>query len=360
MLSRKNLSCVALLAFAPMLRAQTPPTAYTIIEGVNGENNGATTTIYRSGDKVLQEFNQPAQGGNPASRTLTLIDLAKHVNWSWDPAADPIACGAGTFSGDWGDPFGMMGELNDGIHKGELKPGGTQMLAGVSTTLYTGSTGGTPVKAWVDQKDGLAVKVVVGDGPQSMTMVDVRRVTFAAPPAAKFALPNSCAGAKAPPTAAETVAALTSDDAANWVANLGPSSKNSCTIVFRVVTAGSMAPIGRKYQVAIDPTYNIDSPPHYTFGVGDDGTSTFSGGGLHEVTNQVRNGMLRIENAPAVFGLSMNILTPGHGADSTFIYRHCFAPVTVLYDIVNDVNDPSKGETFLFAKSGRYATDPTR
>jgi len=68
--------------------------------------------------------------------------------------------------------------------------------------------------------------------------------------------------------------------------------------------------------------------------------------------------MLRIENAPAVFGFAVNIPTPHQGANSTFIYRQCFAPVTVLYDIVNDVNDPSKGETFLFAKSGKYATIP--
>lgn len=212
------------------------------------------------------------------------------------------------------------------------------------------------MKAWVDQKDGLAVKVVVGDGAQSMTMVDVRRVTFAAPSATKFVLPAGCAGAKAPPTPAETMTALTGDDAANWAANLGPSSKNSCTIVFRVVSAGTMAPIAKKYQVAIDPTYSIENPPHYTFGIGDDGTSTFSGGGLHEVTSQVRNGMLRIENAPAVFGFAVNVPTPHYGPNSTFIYRQCYAPVTVLYEIVNDVNDPSKGDTFLYAKSGKYAT----
>lgn len=359
-LTRNQVLCFVALALVPLLRAQTPPTSYTIIEGVNGQNDGTTTTIYRSGDKVLQEFNRPAKDGNPASRTLTLIDLAAHANWSWDPAAKPVACSAGTFSGDWGDPFQMTGELNDGIAKGELKAGGTETLAGVSTTIYTGSTGGSDIKAWLDQKDGLVIKVVASGGGQSMTLADVRRAIFSAPPAAKFVLPAGCAGAKPPPTAAETIATLTGDDAANWAANAGSNSKNSCTIVFRVVSAGTMTPIAKRYQVAIDPTYSIDNPPHYTFGVGDDGISTFSGGGLHEVTNQVRNGMLRIENPPAVFGFALNVPTPHQGANSTFIYRQCYAPVTVLYAIVNDVNDPSKGETFLYAKSGKYATAPAR
>lgn len=133
----KSFLNIAVLVFAPILLAQTPPTSYTIIEGVNGENDGKTNTIYRSGDKVLMDFNQPAQGATPAIRALTLMDLSAHATWSWDPTAKPIACSAGRFSGDWGDPFGMMGELNDGIKKGELKPGGTETVAGVLTTLYT-------------------------------------------------------------------------------------------------------------------------------------------------------------------------------------------------------------------------------
>jgi len=359
MLTQKNLACLALLALAPLLRAQTPPTSYTIIEGVNGEANGATTTIYRSGDKVLQEFNQPAQAGNPASRTLTLIDLTAHANWSWNPAASPISCSAGTFTGDWGDPFQMTAELNGDIAKGDLKPGGAETLAGVATTLYTGNSGGTAIKAWLDQKDGLVVKVVATDGGQSMTLADVRRVMIGAPPATHFVLPPACAGSKPPPTPAELIAAETGDNPDNWVHAYGSSSKNSCSIAVRVVVAGTMAPVNKKYQAAIDTTYNVDNPPPYTFGVGEDGTATFSGGGLHEITSQVRNGMLRIDNPPAYFALSINVPTPHYGASDTLIYRQCFAPVTLLYDIVKDPNDPGKGSEWLYAKSGKYATLPT-
>jgi hypothetical protein len=355
MLAPKHLFCLGTLSLSLLLPAQTPPTNYTIIEGINGQAAGPITTIYRSGSKVLQEFNQPAQGGTPASRTLTLIDLSAHTSWTWSPAASPVSCNSATVSGGWGDPFDLTGELSADIAKGDLKPAGTETLAGVSTAVYSGNTGGTDVKVWLDQKDGLVVRAIASGGGQSMTLADVRRVIIGAPAPAHFVLPAACAESKPPPTAAELIAAETGDDAANWFANTGMSSKNTCSIVLRVVAAGTMTPVPKKYQAAIDTTYNVDDPPHYTFGVGDDGTSTFSGGGLHEVTSQIHNGMLRIDNPPAYFGLSVNIPTPHEGAGSTVIYRQCFAPVTVLYDIVKDPNDPSKGSQFLYAKSGKYA-----
>jgi len=118
-----------------------------------------------------------------------------------------------------------------------------------------------------------------------------------------------------------------------------------------------MAPINRKFQVAIDTTYNQDdpTPPSYVFGVGADGTSTYSGGGLHEITSQVHNGALRIDNPPAYFNLSVNIPTPNRGAGIGLVYRQCFAPVTNLYYVVKDPEDVGKGADFLFAKSGKYA-----
>ena len=195
-----------------------------------------------------------------------------------------------------------------------------------------------------------------------MTMVDVTKVSFTTPPASRFDIPATCAGVKPPPTPAELIAAETGDDAANWVsANYGPGSANSCSILVRVVAAKTMAPIDRKYQAAIDTTYdqNNPTPPHYEFGVGNDGTSTYSGGGLHEITDQVHNGMLRIDNPPAYFMFGVNIPTPNHGADVGLIYRQCFAPVTVLYDVIKDPANPANGDDWLYAKSGKYATAPT-
>jgi hypothetical protein len=352
--------CLSALTFVPFAAAQSaPPTSYAITEAVNGGADGGTTTIYRSGDRILMEFKQPAKGATPAQHTLSYYDLSSHTNWTWVPEESPISCNAGTFSGDWGDPFAASAELNADIAKGDLKPTGTATLAGVSTQVYAGNSGGTAIKAWLDQKDGLAVKVVVTDGGQSMALVDLRSVSFAAPPASRFDLPSACKGVHPPSTAAEAIAQETGDSAANFVsAGFGPGSTNSCSIVLRVVRAGTMEPITRKFQVAIDTTYDVDHPPHYTFGVGEDGTSTFSGGAIHEITNQIHNGMVRIDNPPAYFNLALNVMTPHFGTGDTLIYRQCFAPVTVLYYVMKDQADPGKGGDYLYGKSGKYATEP--
>jgi hypothetical protein len=123
-----------------------------------------------------------------------------------------------------------------------------------------------------------------------------------------------------------------------------------------------MAPINRKYQAAIDTTYdqNSPTPPHYVFGVGADGTSTYSGGGLHEITNQIHNGTLRIDNPPAYFMFGVNIPTPNRGADVGLIYRQCFAPVVMLYYVVKDPANPAAGGDWLYAKSGKYAVTPAQ
>ena len=363
MLSPKVFACLGILALSPLSQAQAPPpTAYTITQALPGPDAGSMT-IYRNGTQALIEYRHPAKpDGTPAIRSLSLYDLKAGVSHTWDPSITPPSCSAGNFSGDWGDPFEATKELTDPIAKGDLKPAGAETVNGIPTKVYAGVTQGASLKAWLDPRFNLVIKAEYGAPGGPMTnMVDIRSVSFAPPAASLFALPAYCASVKPPPTPAELMAAETGDNGANWVnANYGPGSKNTCSIVVRVVAAKTMAPINRHFQAAIDTTYNQDAPtpPHYEFGVGEDGTSTYSGGGLHEITNQVRNGMLRIDNPPAYFMLSVNIPTPHEGAGTGLIYRQCFAPVTVLYDIVRDPSDPGKGADFLYAKAGKYATVP--
>ncbi|MGO8933164.1 MAG: hypothetical protein ACLPLZ_00050 [Terracidiphilus sp.] len=354
---------LCLFASTALLLAQTtPPTVYTVVQA--GGSPGATTTIYRNGLKALMVMDLPAQGATPASTTHDFIDIAAGTNYTWNPSDSTVGCSVGTFSGDWGDPFAAAAEFSDDIAKGNLKPTGTEIVDGISAQIYAGTTQGANVKAWIDRKDGLVLRAVANmPNAPPMTLVDITKVSFAAPPASVFVLPAICAGVKPPPTPAELIAAETGDDAANWVnANYGPGSANSCSILVRVVAAKTMAPINRHYQAAIDTTYdqNNPTPPHYEFGVGNDGTSTYSGGGLHEITNQIHNGMLRIDNPPAYFMFGVNIPTPNHGADVGLIYRQCFAPVTMLYDVIKDPSNPAGGDDWLYAKSGKYAVPPAQ
>jgi hypothetical protein len=347
------------LAAAACLTAQTPPTAYTITE--SGGAPGATTTIYRSGAKALMVYNTPAQGGAPASRTFSLYDLATGTNYSWTPDNGAAACSAGTFSGDWGDPFAGTAELQSGIAKGDLKPAGSETINGIATQVYAGSTQGANLKAWIDRKDGLVIRAQISTpGAAVMTLVDVTKVSFGTPAASVFALPAACAGQKPPPTANQLIADETGDDAANYVNGMyGPGSKNSCSVVLRVVNAKTMTPITH-IQVAIDTSYNVDNPPHYESGVHNDGTETFSGGGIHEITNMVHNGVVSLGTPPPYFMLDVNLIRPGHGSGEGLVYRQCFAPTTVLLDVVKDYGGPTESSDFLWVKAGKYAAPPAR
>lgn len=351
---------VAALALSPLLFAQTPPTDYTITQAVSTAGDGAFLTTYRSGQRAVTDMFYPAQPGAPAHHSFTFYDIAAGTSHSWDPSSNPPSCSAGKFSGDWGDPFQATTELTEALKKGDLKPAGMETLHGVPTRIYTGSGQGMEIKAWLDEKNHIVIRAAFGQPGGAMTnMVDITKVSFVPPPASALTLPAYCASVKPPPTPAELVSDETGDDGANWVNGIyGPGTKASCSIVLHVVLAKTMAPVNRKFQVAIDTTYKQENPAPsgYTFGVGQDGTATFSGGGLHEVTSQVRNGTLRIDDPPPAFNLSVNIPTPNQGAGIALIYRQCFAPVTNLYFVVKDPNDMNKGTDYLFAKSGKYAS----
>jgi len=354
--------CLCLLACAPLLNAQTPPGAYVITQSVGGGVPGATSTIYRSGSKVLVDFLTPAQTGTPASRSLSLYDLAAGTDTSWDPTANPIQCNVAHFSGDWGDPFAMVAEVTKDIASGDIKPAGTDTIDGIQTQIYTGSSPQETEKVWLDQKDGLVIRAqAAAPNTPPMVLVDITKVSFTTPPASRFVLPAACAGVKPPPTPAELIAAETGDDPANWVnGSYGPGSADSCTIVVHAVASKTMAPLNRHYQAAIDTTYDQSNPPHYTFGVATDGTTSFSGGGVREITDQVHNGVFSIGNPPAYFMLGVYFPMPNRGGDVGLVYRQCFGPVTNLYFVAKDPANPDDGWDWLYAKSGKYAAPPAQ
>jgi len=353
------LVCLCLLASAGLLNAQTPPTAYVITQSVG--TTGGTSTTYRSGSKVLVDFNQPAQAGTPASRSLSFYDLTAGTNTTWNPDASPVQCSVGTFSGDWGDPFAAIAEVQGDITKGDLKPAGSETINGIATQVYAGTTQGANVKAWIDRKDGLVIRVQVSSpGAPVMTMVDITKVSLVAPPASRFVLPAACAGVKPPPTPAQLIADETGDDPANYVSDAGPGSKNGCSVVLRVVSAKTMTAITH-IQVVIDTAVFPDNaPPAYTMGVADDGTTTYSGGHVMEITNRVHNGVVRLGLPPDHFMLGVNVPLPHHGGSIGLVYRQCFAPTTVLLDVVKDYRQDDQSQDLLWVKAGKYAAVPAQ
>jgi hypothetical protein len=351
---------MGILAISTLLAAQaTVPTVYSITKAGQGTPT-STIVLYRNGDKVVQSTDHPEIAeGSPGHRAMSLLDLKTGTSYGWDPAITPLECSMGTFKGDWGDPFDMTAELLANIAKGDFKVTGSETLNGIATKVYEHSDAESKVKAWFDEKDGLVIKVMFGPpGGDMQALVDIRKLSLATPPASLFVLPAACASLHRAPTQAEQIAAETGDSADNYVnANYGPGSKNSCSVVVRVVRAGAMTPITR-YQAAIDTTYEVNHPPNYVTGVGTDGMETFSGGGIHEITSQIHNGMLRIEDPPDHFLLDVNLIKAGYGSGGALIYRQCFAPTTVLLYVVKDPDKPSAGGDWLWAKAGKYAAAP--
>jgi hypothetical protein len=127
----------------------------------------------------------------------------------------------------------------------------------------------------------------------------------------------------------------------------------------RVVRAGSMAPVTSGFQVAVDKTVDLDHPASYQMRIGSGGRATFSSGGLKEVTSQLQNGVLHIDDAPLHFDLEMAF--GNGGSSSALIHRQCFGPQTVLLYVVGNPDKLSDGTNYwLWVKSGKYATLPAR
>ena len=330
---QRSFGFLGCLAFAANIAAQSAPSAYTVTQVNSMFGSAVTQTIYRDGSKAVVDRTGGAR---------TLYDLDKHTTYSWDPKA-PATCGSGTFSGDWGDPFASSAEIAAELKKQNAQEVGAEAVNGMAARVFEAAMPGAPgkVKVWVDAKQGFVLKLEMAGKP----MLEIKQISLSAPPASVFALPSGCAAPAAAPNAPTE-----QGDFANAI--MPPASANACTVVLRVVSAGSMQPVAN-VQVAVDKTVDLDHPAHYTMGMGANGHATFGGGGLREETAQMRDGALRIENAPKQF--DVEIAFGKAGSASALIYRQCFAPETVLLFRVKNPDKISDGGDWLWVKSGKFA-----
>jgi hypothetical protein len=353
-------SGIVVAGFAALqLRAQNtqPPNAYSLTEVISMFGPPQNMQIYRDGTKVVMDNIGAPQAGAKATHTRTLYDLEAHTTYSWSMTDRSGGCSTGNFSGDWGDPFASSADMNAELAKNHATEAGTETVNGFTTKIYQFTTNDGVFKAWIDAKSSFVVKLQMAPktGPTT-TLTEVKQVTFAKPPASLFVLPPACAAAaKAPrpPTESERIAAETGDDPKNFAnGTMGQSSQNSCTVLFRVVQAVAMKPV-TGFQVALDRNYDIDHPPSYTFGVGVDGHITYAGGSIQELTSQVRDGVLRIDNAPQLFNLELAFGKAG--SSSAVLYRQCAGPQTVLLYVMKNPAKTSDGGDWLWVKSGKFA-----
>jgi hypothetical protein len=363
----KWLTGFAFLAFvaSPELVAQyaKAPDVYSVTEVNNMFVEGMTMEITRDGTRAVVDQSYPPREGMPKGyHTRTFYDIQAGKSYAQDLLQPGGPCSGANFSGDWGDPFAMTAQVNAAAARKPLKdlgPGTVNgMAAKVMEVLVEGMP--TPAKVWVEGKYGLVLKLDMAmPGKPQATLIEVKKVSFAKPPAGVLAQPASCVAAgPAPPSEAEKIATATGGNATDFaIAPIAPAtpSRSSCTVLLRTVHAGSMEPITTGFQVAVDLTVDLDHPASYKMG-GTGGKATFAGGGLKELTSQLRNGVLRIDNAPEKF--DVETAYSNGGFNGVLIYRQCFGPQTVLLHVVNDPAISSDGGYWLWVKSGKYAKLP--
>jgi hypothetical protein len=345
----------------PELRAQyaNPPDAYSLTELNAMFGVPVTMNIDRDGSKALVDNSYPQQpGAASGGHTRALYDLPAKSSMNWDLQNASVPCGKSTFSGDWGDPFAFSAEIVGDLNKQHATEAGTAVINGISTKLYEADAQGNKASVWVEPKYGLVVKMEMTDkSGKTQTMVEVKQFSVTKPAASVLTLPASCAAAaNAPrtPTDAERIAAETGEDASNFASAIMPGGANgACSVSLRVVRAGTMQPVTAGFQVAIDPQVDLDHPAAYSLGTGANGRTNFSGGHLTEMTGQLRNGVLVIDNAPARFDVELSFGKAGFS--SSLIYRQCQGPQTVLLFVVKNTDKLSDGGDWLWVKSGKYA-----
>jgi hypothetical protein len=337
----------------PGALAQPPtPQAYTLTEMNATMGPSLNMKIDRDGSKVVVESSAPQSAGGKAVHTRFYYDFQNHKTYSMDLLNPSASCSGGDFTGssDWGDPFQMVAGLMKEIGAQHPHQTGDETLNGFAAkVMEAGAEGPDKVKYWVDTKTGLMVKLQAG----AQVVLEVKHLSLAKPPAAVFAIPAKCGGG--PPTEAEHIAAITAGIPVNFADAMKtpPSGAGSCSVLLRVLTAGTTQPITTGFQVAIDTKVDPNQWPGYSTSETVDGHATFKGGALHEVTGQLRNGVLRIDDAPAQFHIETYFGNGGNA--SANIYRSCFAPQTVLLLLVKNPAKITDGVDWLWVKAGRFA-----
>jgi hypothetical protein len=310
-----NLALVGLLA-----QTAKPPVAYSVTQTNSMFGPATSMVVYRDGSKALVD-----QRRTEGSHTRTLYDLAAGKSSSWDADSDSGGCSAGTFSGDWGDPFASSGEMAGELAKQHAKEVGAETIGGIATKVWEVASPQGNSKVWIDGKYGLLMKwEMTPPGGPAKIVTEVKQVSLTAPAASLFALPASCVAAASAPTEADRIASETGASAADFVnAIMAPPtpSTTSCTVAVRVMQAGSMAPV----------------------------TSGFK---WKAPAGEFRNGVLRISNAPVDFNMDGEF---GNGGAFAMIHRQCFGPETTLLFVVKDPNKVGEGGYWLWAKTAKFA-----
>lgn len=311
------------------------PTTYTVTETIGMLGEPFSVQIARHGNLGYMKHVKP---GTSIVSSLTIIQIDKGLEYTWDPAAKPLECSKSNFSGSWGDPFedgvSMLADLN----KMNPKPAGTEQFLGQTANILVAD--GPPtmgkVKVWVDAKTGAPLKITTTlPGAAPKVFSEFTALSYAAPADALFKIPPTCTAPAVDNVALADdaqIAKLTNDDPHNYVrAIMSPESKDTCNVTYKVVQAGTMKPIAPTFTVQVD-----------------------IGGTMHKLVSATHDGVYRIPNIPSNFNLETSF-GDSSGDSFALIHRTCFGPETVLLYVIKNPAKATDGGDYYWVKSGKYA-----
>ncbi len=357
-------ACTAMATSQLVLGAQAPeePSAYTVsVQHLSG--NGAAVTAYRLGPQVLVDYSGDPSNSIPDTHKRMLLNLETKLRLTWDRVDASVPCVRSNFTpedrhgDDLQDPFFGGAALASK----NAKQLGTETIQGIATRILEPTDNPDfAIRIWVDPRTGLVLKAMFVSPAAGLERpwFEVAHVSFEPPPASLFAVPSQC---NPFPVVPQTAAGPEGGTAPSgpmpeyaWDALVGPASKEPCTMLFRVVSMGTPKPLTRGIQVAVDlePT---EPSPHYSVRLDEQGRATFSGGQLHEIAPEGSSGLYRLDNVPDVFFIDAEF--GWNGSAAAKIYRHCFAPQTVLeYSTFPDAFH--MGGVWEWVKPGMYPNAP--
>lgn len=324
------------------------PRAYRVVATENRFGTPGSLTAYRNGDRILVDAANDRAGWH----TRTLYDVAAHTRLGWSLPNAAGGCTRAALAEDTHDPFSAsVFNLTNARFVGM-----DRLRAWNTNVMEAPAANGGTARAWFDTVTNLPLKVVVtAPHGTAQTVFEVSTIELAPPPEAVFAVPPPCSVAGATAEAAPPPVPINGSAFAPATEQPapGPETDSACTVLFRVVRAGSLTSLTGGFQTAIDLAIDSSNPPRYILGVSSEGHVTFAGGQLHEVTEDFRNGVLRIENAPARFEIDTEFGSGGSG--HALVYRRCYAPETTLLFVVNNPDQLDEGGQWLWVKAGKHA-----
>jgi hypothetical protein len=293
-----------------------------------------------------------------------LLNLNTRIRLTWDRVDAFVPCVRSNFTPEdrYGDDLQDPFVGGNALASKTARQLGTESILGIATRiLETTDDPNAALRTWVDPRTGLVMKLMLVSPAAGLRrpLFEVMHVSFEPPPVSLFAVPPQCNAFTILP---QTDAAPEGSSAPTgpmgelaWNGLVGPATKESCTMLFRVVEMGSDKPLTRGIQVALDLAPGAKPSPYYSARLDEQGHATISGGQLHEIAPDESSGLYRIDNIPDEFVIDVEF--GWNGSAAAKIYRHCFAPRTIL-QYLTFPNSTHMGGNWEWVKPGMYPNDP--